>query len=92
MNIKETADPKISAQETDKLHALSETFRGEQSEGTASAEEKILQRLGEQREADGPQLKSDSEVNGGKSAEYGMMYCSDRCIRSRVSSGRCFHS
>lgn len=93
MNIRETAAPKIaeSAQETEKLQTLSETVGNEKFESTTAADKKLLQRLDGQKEMP-PQINADAEINSGKSIDYGMMYCSDRCIKSRVNSGRCFHS
>ena len=97
MNIKETAAPKvseekISARETDKLNALGENLHNEKTDSTTAADEKLLQRLEGQREADSPQLQADGEVNSGKPVDIGMMLCSDRCYYSRVRSGRCFHA
>ena len=93
MNIKETHTPKISMQEADKLQAMSETVRdGKIESTTAAADEKLLQRLDKRPDMETTTLTADSEVNSGKSIDYGMMFCSDRCIKSRVSSGRCFHA
>ena len=89
----ESTTEKFSAQETDKLNALSETVNNEKIASTTSADEKLLQRLNGQKSVESSaQLKEDGNVNSGEQGEYGMMLCSDRCIKSRVSSGRCFHS
>lgn len=93
MNIKETAEPKISAQETDKLNALNENFRNDKVDSTtAAADEKILQRLNNQREIETatPNLYEDSELNGGKSVDIGSD-CDKLCIKTKVDVGRCYH-
>ena len=101
MNFNETTAPKISqekisAQEADKIKTLSEKINfGKTESTTASADEKLLQRLENDKpqiETATPKIHADAEVNNGQPIEYGMMLCSDRCIKSRVHSGRCFHS
>lgn len=93
MNVKEITAPKISVQETDKLNALSETIRGDKIDSTtATADEKLLQRLGGQREIETstPQIHADDEVNSGKSIDFGSD-CDRLCIKTKVDVGRCYH-
>ena len=87
MNIRETTAPKISEQEVDKLKTLGEKIGNGNAE-VAGADEKILERLDSRQEVKASTLNDDNKINGGKSIEYGL-YCSDICIKSRVSSGRC---
>ena len=95
MNVKETAAPKvseekISARETDKLNALGENLHNEKTDSTTAADEKLLQRLEGQREADSPQLQADGEVNSGKPVDIGSD-CDRLCIKTKVDVGRCYH-
>ena len=100
MNIKETSAPesgteKISNKETDKIKEVVNAVKLEDAEISAnSANQKLMQRLNNQKEIEtnSPEFNADDKINNGEKVEYGMMYCSDRCIKSKVSSGRCFHS
>ena len=83
----------IHENDGDKLNETSATMNDKQHETKLSdADEKLSQRLDGQREVETPQIHADDEVNDGPQVEYGLMLCSDRCIKSRVHSGRCFHS
>lgn len=83
----------IHENDSDKFNGTSATINDKQRETKISAaDEKLAQRLDRQREVETPQIHADDEVNGGTQGEYGFMLCSDRCIKSRVHSGRCFHS
>ena len=93
MNVKETTAPKISVQETDKLNAINEAISGDKIDSTtATADEKLLQRLDRQRkiETSPPQISEDDEINSGKSIDFGSD-CDRLCIKTKVDVGRCYH-
>lgn len=100
MNLKETSAgnisvEKISPQETAKIKDMATVFKTENSEISAeTADQKLMQRLDNQKDIEGnsPSINADAQINSGEMHGYGLMLCSDRCIKSRVNSGRCFHS